>query len=97
MCQDKAKYSPKIESCLMENGKLQSYAFPGGYPLFYVTADNSVLCPECSNQSDVDYNDRDDKQWNIVAADVNYEDDSLFCDHCSKVIESAYGDPDSED
>ena len=29
-----------------ESGKLMAYAWPGGYPLYYVCKDGGVLCPE---------------------------------------------------
>jgi hypothetical protein len=82
-----------------EDGKLPAYAWPGGYPIYYLVADNGVLCPACANQENgsiasetLDPECPDDNQWRIVASDVNWEDESLFCDHCSKQIESAYGD-----
>ena len=30
--------------------------------------------------------------WRVVAEDVNWEDDTLFCDNCGERIESAYAD-----
>ena len=85
----------------MENGKLPAYAWPGGYPLFYVCADNGVLCPSCANRengsiADTDRKKQDDPQWLIVDSSVNWEDDSLFCDHCNARIESAYGEEEIE-
>lgn len=79
------QYSPKVDL-------LDWYAWPGGYPLFYLTADNGALCPQCANENFNLCNDHNDSQWYIVAYDINYEDDSLFCDNCSKQIESAYGE-----
>jgi hypothetical protein len=81
-----------------ENGTLPAYAWPGGYPLYYLCGDNGILCPECANKESAvregdehpDYPDYD--QWRIVAADVNWEDSSLTCDNCSKGIESAYAE-----
>jgi hypothetical protein len=32
-----------------DNGNLPAYAWPGGYPLYYLCADNGVLCPQCAN------------------------------------------------
>ena len=83
----------------LENGELQAYAWPGGYPVFYVTADGGVLCPTCASCKEVRQaviECPDDDQWRVVAADVNYEDDALFCDNCNERIESAYGDPDAQ-
>lgn len=87
----------KREDYQLESGKLQSYAFPGGYPIFYVCADGGILCAgeDCANgkesrQAVADC--RDDRHWLLVAADVNLDDDTLCCDHCGKRIESAYGE-----
>jgi len=70
-------------------------AWPGGYPLFYVTADNGVLCPKCANKNLKLTLCPDDKQWFIAAADINYEDGALYCDNCSGRIESAYAEPET--
>lgn len=70
------------------NGKLDAYAWPGGYPIFYLDGENSVLCPDCADSARED----EVKSFRPVACDVNYEDDSLYCDQCSKQIESAYGE-----
>lgn len=78
---------------------LPSYAWPGGYPLYYLCADSGTLCPSCVN-AEIDLIDvakRDhDKQWDVIACDVHYEGDPLTCDHCNCEIESAYGNPDDE-
>jgi hypothetical protein len=74
----------------LSNGKLPAYAFPGGYPIFYLATDNGVLCPDCANQYTPERDNED--QLKPVLCDINYEDESLFCEHCNKRIESAYGD-----
>ena len=74
-----------LDLAASNDGRLPSYAWPGGYPLFYLDADNNVLCPSCAD-------DNDDFDPLLVAYDVNWEDDCMFCDHCSNQIESAYGD-----
>ena len=78
----------------MENSKLPAYAWPGGYPMYYLARDNGVLCPACANG----YTEgRDTKeQLEPVEADINYEDASLFCEHCNKRIESAYAEDEQE-
>lgn len=72
-----------------------AYAWPGGYPLFYLAADNSVICPECMNGRNGSEASpgHDDRSWRVVAVDVHYEGEPLSCDHCSAEIESAYGNP----
>jgi len=73
------------------NKRWASYAWPGGYPLFYVTADNGVLCPKCANKN-LTLTLKGDDQWRIVTCDINYEDNSLYCDNCSGKIQSSYGE-----
>lgn len=65
----------------------------GGYPLFYLTADGGVLSPEAVIENIDLTNDPNDKQWYVVAVDVNYEDPDLICDHTGKRIPSAYAEP----
>jgi hypothetical protein len=69
-----------------------SHAWPGGYPIYYVVADGGVLCPSCANQELYRTIDPDDDQFHIVASDINYEDQSLYCDHCNSRIDPAYGE-----
>jgi hypothetical protein len=75
---------------LSENGKLPAYAWPGGYPIYYLCADGEVLCADCANSEEAVNADESDKQWHIVGADCNYEDDCMHCAHCNKQIEPAY-------
>lgn len=74
----------------------EKWAWPGGYPLFYVCADGEPICPACCNCEIALTADpaRDDPQWTIVGVDINYEDEDLYCSHCSAHIESAYGESD---
>ena len=83
-----------IELPRLDSGKLQYYAWPGGYPLFYVTQDGGTLCPDCANSAESKglTDDPDDTQWYIIACQANWEDESLYCDNCSDYIEFAYGD-----
>lgn len=74
----------------------EKYTRAGGYPLAAITADGACLCAECVK-----------KEWRLICAesfentncgfrisgvDVNWENDDLYCDHCGKKVESAYGD-----
>lgn len=67
-----------------------SYAWPGGYPIFYVVQDGGVLCHRCANAELDRTLDSDDDQFYIVDSSINYEDHHLFCDHCGSQIEAAY-------
>jgi hypothetical protein len=65
--------------------------------LYLITSDCAVLCVVCARKEYkliVDAIRRDDNTggWKVIDADVNWEDPDLFCDHCSKRIESAYAE-----
>lgn len=87
----------KMEVC---RKPLDSYAWPGSYPLYYIFRDGGTCCPKCANRhiEDIDADMRGGCRWNshggwaLAAADVNY-DEELHCDHCGSQIESAYADP----
>lgn len=71
----------KVEDYMFQ-GQLRKYTDLGGYPLFYLTKRDCVLCPLCANE----------EKAVIVAADANWEDPELYCDECSERIESAYAE-----
>lgn len=62
------------------NGKLPFFAWPGGYPMFYIDRGGGVFCPDCAetNEGIADYG-------------INWEDENLYCDACSQQIQNAYG------
>ena len=70
------------------------YAWPGGYPLFLLCVDGGVLCVACgkSEYKSIADSIRHDIHdgWNVNGADVNWEDEDLYCDHCGNNIECAY-------
>jgi hypothetical protein len=68
------------------------YAWPGGYPIFYIVKDGGCLCADCSNGNMDKTLDPDDQDWYIMACDINWEDPTLYCDNCAKFIESAYAE-----
>ena len=86
---------PQHELPREDDGTLIRWAWPGGYPVYYITADGGALCPGCARSAEADKltTDSDDPQWYILAADVNYEDPDLTCDHCAERIPSAYAEP----
>ncbi|HEX8838278.1 MAG TPA: hypothetical protein VF748_15150 [Candidatus Acidoferrum sp.] len=78
-----------------------AYAWPGGYPLFFITSDGAALCFACVRKEwrnvvqDWIWAARRRYRgsgWLVEACDVNWEDPDLHCDHCSAQIESAYAD-----
>ncbi|MFA7334869.1 MAG: hypothetical protein WC130_11345 [Kiritimatiellia bacterium] len=72
------------------------YAWPGGYPKALITADGGCLCVDCVKKEwrqicwesfqNTNYGFR------VAGVDVNYENTELYCDHCGKHMESAYGE-----
>jgi hypothetical protein len=74
-----------------DNGQVLRYAWPGGYPVFYVCDDGGALCPTCVQENLEQCQDADDCELFVTTHGINYENDSLYCDHCSETIESAYG------
>ena len=73
-----------------------SYAWPGGYPLFFLTSDGGILSfgSVKENIKSVIWSMRHkvDDGWRVIGCDVNLEDESLYCDHSGEPIESAYGE-----
>jgi hypothetical protein len=72
------------------------FAWPGGYPLFAICSDGGCLCHRCTkdNAKHIIASTRTDSRdgWRIDSVDVNWEDETLYCDHCGNKIESAYGE-----
>jgi hypothetical protein len=70
----------------------------GGYECFqyFITTDGGVLSLDAVRdelKQDPTLFDTDwDQQWYIVASEINYENNDLYCDHTNKLIESAYED-----
>ncbi len=78
----------------MRNGP---YAWPGGYPLYFITSDGAALSFKSAKAERrqilhaIAYPERAD-QWRVIATDINWEDPDLHCDHSGERIESAYAD-----
>ena len=69
------------------------YAWPGGYPRFALTSDGATLCHHCCASERLTLATTTGTDgWCITALDINWEDQHLYCDHCSKQIEAAYGE-----
>jgi hypothetical protein len=70
-----------------DTGKLAAYAWPGGYPLYYLTGGGLgaglTVCPKCANTETPDP---------AIAAGINWEDAELLCEDCGERIPSAYAE-----
>jgi hypothetical protein len=72
------------------------YAWPGAYPLFFITAEGDPISFEGARANlrqiiDAIGNGLPNG-WRIVALDVNWENPDLFCAETGKRIQSAYGE-----
>jgi hypothetical protein len=79
------------------------YAWPGGYPLYFVMGDGEAISFKAAKAerrallealAESDIRPRD--QWLPVAVEINYEDGELYCAHANERIESAYAEPEDE-
>jgi len=72
------------------------YAWPGGYPLYFITSDGAALSFQAvrENLRSVLWSIKNgvNDGWRVQAMDINYEDNELYCDHTGEKIESAYGE-----
>jgi hypothetical protein len=74
--------------------RVGEYAWPGGYPMYFITSDGAALSfasarSEYRNVIDSIAHGHDDG-WRIVGCQINYEDDEMVCDHSGEPIQSAY-------
>lgn len=76
-----------VECVKDSSGQYPTFAWPGGYPLYYLDGENSTLCPKCANESA----DDEIENFRPVACGVHWEGEPITCDQCSAEIESAYG------
>ncbi|MBN9314224.1 MAG: hypothetical protein J0I99_00640 [Devosia sp.] len=77
------------------------FAWPGGYPCYFVMADGEALSFEAAKDErrlilEALRDERDgnhpDQSWLPVALEINWEDTSLTCAHTQAPIPSAYGE-----
>lgn len=72
------------------------YAWPGGYPKYFVASDGEALSfaavraefKQVLNSTRYKLNDG----WRVVGVDINWEDPELYCAHTGERIESAYAE-----
>lgn len=76
----------KYEEAVQANKELPYFAYPGGYPIYYVGSFDVVLCPKCASKVPEE----------VRAHDIHWEGESMNCDNCDAEIESAYGIPEED-
>jgi hypothetical protein len=74
------------------------YAWPGAYPLYFITGDGEPLsfAAALAQKDKIEAalaKPGSDIRWQVTGIEINYEDASLYCNHTGKRIESAYAEP----
>jgi hypothetical protein len=93
----------QIESVADVKASLRAgpYAWPGGYPMFFLMADGEAMCFESVRKNfdavaealTTGFN----RDWKPVAVEINYEDADLRCAHDMTRIPSAYAEEEVEE
>lgn len=72
------------------------YAWPGSYPRFFITSDGAPLSFNAAKSEKrliaESIRDKLNDGWTVIGCEINWEDQSLYCDHTGEKIESAYGE-----
>ena len=87
---------PWAAALVGSSGEFPAYAWPGGYPVVYLTDDGATLCAPCANRengSEADPRGVPGSGWLLVAGNVHWQGEPEACDHCGDRVESAYGVP----
>ena len=77
----------------LRNGK---YAWPGGYPMYFLTSDGGALSFETVQAELASVVDSirqyHSDGWRVIRCAINWEDAELTDDHSGELIESAYAE-----
>ncbi len=76
------------------------YAWPGGYPCYFITSDGAALSYKAAKTERRNILEaiahKQNDGWRVVGVDINWEDSELYCDHTGERIESAYAEPETD-
>jgi hypothetical protein len=72
-------------------GELPAYVWPGGYAMFYLTAENDMLCAKCATDALADGLDDPPVACGAFGATDDYPDDDECCANCNAVIAGPEG------
>lgn len=81
--------------------RMGPYAWPGGYPMYFITNDGAALswnAARYNRRSILEALRDSDKRsgWHIAGAEINWEDPCLHCDDTGERIPSAYAEDKAE-
>ena len=86
----------------MNNAELKTalrngpYAWPGGYPVYFITDNGGVLSYKTvRNNLRLVFGAYPGDGWKVAGHEINWEDGELFDDHTGERIESAYAETES--
>jgi hypothetical protein len=73
------------------------YAWPGGYPVYFVMSDGEALSFKAARENrrlilEAIRDQEDRSGWRIVGAGINWDDNDLWCVDSNARILSAYGE-----
>jgi hypothetical protein len=75
------------------------YAWPGGYPLFFISTEGDALSFEAvrKNWREVCRSHLNmqggESNWHLISCEANWEDPNLICAETNERIPSAYAEP----
>lgn len=75
-------YTFDVKAYIGNDGTLAKWAWPGGYPIYYLDNSYGVICPACANK----------EKSSLRGAEINWEAPLLYCEDCNTRIESAYAE-----
>ena len=92
----------KISMANLKNIIRNPYAWPGGYPHYFITADGAALSVESVRENFREicvawFADDSSGGWLVAGYGINWEDSALYCEHSGKRIESAYAEDEADD
>ena len=70
------------------------YAWPGGYPIYFICHDGEALSFKAAEENkeliteSIESGSKD--SWHVIAYAINWEDEELYCAHSNDLIECAY-------
>ena len=76
------------------------YAWPGGYPRFFVCDDGEALSFEAARENCrlilESLRDKTNDGWRVIGCAINWDDPMLVCADSGKRIASAYAEPEDK-
>lgn len=76
---------PVSELLRLQEGRLESYSWPGGYDIAYYVQDGFLFCGECAQRivHDEGFDTADKPRW---AEGTDMWEEPQTCDHCGRLV-----------